>query len=212
MRSKNYIDSEKQLVIENMVRLFLGYYCSAIGFNYNNGTLDIIKKRDELFQRKSLDKYINRLTDHIRDILNSFPKQQLFEDWKFLKHHIIRGDIKSRDNNNYIVSFHYKNIIGVLFDSLSLKKDDYRVGKSYWFYIHHISFDAYTDYPIKLILDRKTDMLPVCLLKKEYPSGKFKCKRYSGQRGVIYSNVLVSKKNIQMISNVVGKKIILKKL
>jgi len=212
MRGKNYIDSEKQLLIENMVRLFLSYHYSAIGFNYNNGALDIFKKRDELFQRKSLDRHINTLTDNIKDILNSFPKQQLFKDWKFLKHHIIQGDIKSKDNNRYIVSFHYKDIIGILPDYLSLKKDNYQIGKLYWFHIYHISFDAHTDYPIKLILDRKTDMLPVHLLKKEYPSGKFKCKRCSGQKSVIYSNVLVSKKNIRMIQNVVGEKIILKKL
>jgi len=211
MEKRNYTYGEKQFLIENMVRLFLSYYCSAIGFNYEGNTLYITKKSD-IFKRKFLDKYIDILTNDIKNFLNSFSKQEVFENWRFLTHRIIQGNIESKNNNKYIVSFHYKNIIGVLFDSLSLKKDNYRVGKSYWFYIHHVSFDAYTDYPVKLILDRKTNMLPVCLLKKEYPSGKFKCKKYSGQKSVIYSNVLVSKKNIQMIRNAVGEKIILKKL
>ncbi len=209
MNAKNLNDGERQL-LEDIINLFLGYYYSLISIDYNGDAFKLGKKKQVMFERKFLNKHIETLSFDIKEIMSFFSTQRIFAEKKFLKHHIIRGKIAGRRNDSYIVSFR-NSIIGILPDRLSLKQDNYMYKESFWFYVRSVNFDIGNNYPIKLTLDRKTNMLPILLLKKKYPAGKFRCKRFLGDKNVIYSNVFVHAEDIKAVQKDVGEKIIFKK-
>ena len=138
--------------------------------------------------------FIKRIKRLLPVYLESADMSLKYEYYRRYKHKAIKGKIL-KVNKEKVKVLLYNEVTAYMLKSHFIPSETLINGEEKWFYVLKIT------HPLNIYLSRNSKNLPVALLKRAIPWGKFKCiKRIAGVKSIIRSKDKIPRGIIRNIS------------